>query len=397
LAQQAVGILVAAALGSPWILDIDTTIKTLYGRQSGAEVGYNPHKPGRPSHSLHTYFVSNLRMVLDVVVCSGKQHSAMHARPGLIAVLDSLSKQQLPALVRGDCGFGNDPFIIELEDRSQPYLFKLRQTSGVKRMLARQFARQDWTMPGVRDQGWSAVEDTLRLTGWEKPRRVVILRRAAKSNLALSRKVPEGQIELLLPGEDTELWEYAVLVTNSSYPLDAMAQLYRDRADAENGFDELKNQWGWGGFTTQDMERCQTSARAVALVYNWWSWYCRAAKPGARMEAHQPCVAAGRRWQGDQTCWKDNALSDADARCQEESATADRQCPQGSALCEISCGAVPCGRSMEDTAGLCRSHNFPTPTTKTHQLKCKLGQITAGFRMKTTAYTTSPCNIIPGL
>lgn len=33
-----------------------------------------------------------------------------------------------------------------------------------------------------------------------------------------------------------------------------------------------------GGFTTQDIERCQTSARAVALVYNWWSWYCRAAK-----------------------------------------------------------------------------------------------------------------------
>ena len=23
----------------------------------------------------------------------------------------------------------------------------------------------------------------------------------------------------------------------------------------------------------------------MALVYNWWSWYCRAAKPGARMEA----------------------------------------------------------------------------------------------------------------
>ena len=64
-----------------------------------------------------------------------------------------------------------------------------------------------------------------------------------------------------------------------------MAQLYRDRADAENGFDELKNQWGWGGFTTQDWNRCQTSARAVALVYNWWSWYCRAAKPEARMEA----------------------------------------------------------------------------------------------------------------
>jgi hypothetical protein len=129
------------------------------------------------------------------------------------------------------------------------------------------------------------VEDTLKLAGWDKSRRVVILRRAVKSDFAATHKVAEGQLELLLPQQDVELWEYAVLVTNSSYPLESMAQLYRDRADAENGFDELKNQWGWGGFTTQDIERCQTSARAVALIYNWWSWYCRAAKPEARMEA----------------------------------------------------------------------------------------------------------------
>jgi hypothetical protein len=276
---------VRAALDSPWILDIDTTIKTLFGQQSGAEVSYNPHKPGRPSHALHTYFVSNLRMVLDVVVSPGKQHSAAHARPGLSDILDSLTQEQRPALVRGDCGFGNEPFIAELETRGQPYLFKLRQTSGVKKLLMRQFARTDWTTPGPSDQGWSAVEDTLRLAGWDKSRRVVILRRKSRSDVALTRNSAEGQMELLLPDQDVDLWDYAVLVTNSGYALESMAQLYRDRADAENGFDELKNQWGWGGFTTQDIERCQTSARAVALVYNWWSWYCRAAKPEARMEA----------------------------------------------------------------------------------------------------------------
>lgn len=36
-------------LGIPWILDVDTTIKVLYGNQEGAVVGYNPKKPGRPS------------------------------------------------------------------------------------------------------------------------------------------------------------------------------------------------------------------------------------------------------------------------------------------------------------------------------------------------------------
>ena len=42
-------------LAEPWILDVDTTIKPLYGHQEGAVLGYNPKKPGRPSHCYHTY------------------------------------------------------------------------------------------------------------------------------------------------------------------------------------------------------------------------------------------------------------------------------------------------------------------------------------------------------
>lgn len=282
---------VRPAVDTPWILDIDTTIKPLYGKQAGADIGYNPKKPGRPSHALHTYWIGNLRLVLDAVVTCGKQSSSKQSQPRLIQILDELTPQQRPKLVRGDCGFGNDPFILKLEERAQPYLFKLKQTAGVKKLLTRQFNRDDWSEPRSGDQGWSAIESTLKLTGWDKERRVVILRRQVKADIALSKATTEQgsstQIELLYPDfdHDVRAWEYAVLVTNSSYDLSAFGQLYRDRADAENGFDELKNQWGWGGFTTQDMARNQTSARAVALIYNWWSWYCRAAKPDKRMEA----------------------------------------------------------------------------------------------------------------
>jgi hypothetical protein len=80
-------------------------------------------------------------------------------------------------------------------------------------------------------------------------------------------------------------YEYAVLVTNTDYEVLSLGQLYRDRADAENAFDELKNQWGWGGFTTHDLHRCQTGARAVALAYNWWSLFVRLARPDGRREA----------------------------------------------------------------------------------------------------------------
>ena len=49
---------VAALLDAAWILDTDVTIKVLYGHQEGAVVSYNPKKPGRPSHSYHTYLIA---------------------------------------------------------------------------------------------------------------------------------------------------------------------------------------------------------------------------------------------------------------------------------------------------------------------------------------------------
>jgi hypothetical protein len=157
----------------------------------------------------------------------------------------------------------------------------------VQRLVAQQFARSDWSTPDR--QGCQMVEDELQLQGWSKKRRVVVVRQRLRGGIARERRVDDRQLRLELAGanvfEGERLWEYTVMVTDVKYPLEAIGQLYRDRADCENGFDELKNQWGLSGFTTHDINRCQTTARACALVYNWWSWYCRAAHPQARMEA----------------------------------------------------------------------------------------------------------------
>ena len=65
----------------------------------------------------------------------------------------------------------------------------------------------------------------------------------------------------------------------------SLSQLYRDRGDSENPFDELKNQWGWAGFTTSDLTRCQIMARLIAVVYNWWTLYVRLTDPDHHHEA----------------------------------------------------------------------------------------------------------------
>jgi hypothetical protein len=277
---------VQAALAQPWIMDIDASIKPLYGNQEGSSVGYNPHKPGRPSHVLHTYWVGNLRLILDIQVSPGNQHSSIHAKAGLGALLDELEPQYRPKIVRGDSGYGNEGILLTLEERNQPYLLRLRQTKNVQKFVAQQFAHDRWTQPD--SQGCQMVEDHLRLQGWSKKRRVVLVRKRIKGGVAVQpadnrqRQLPFGDVQVL---NADVMWEYTVLVTDVQYPLESIAQLYRDRCDCENGFDELKNQWGLSGFTTQDINRCQTTARVSALVYNWWSWYCRAAHPGARLEA----------------------------------------------------------------------------------------------------------------
>src|ERR1035437_5942608 len=43
-------------LPEPRGLDVETPVKPLYGHQQDAKVGYNPTKPGRPSHAYHSYF-----------------------------------------------------------------------------------------------------------------------------------------------------------------------------------------------------------------------------------------------------------------------------------------------------------------------------------------------------
>ena len=80
-------------------------------------------------------------------------------------------------------------------------------------------------------------------------------------------------------------YEYQVLVTSLDEELLSVSGLYAQRADAENVYDELKNQWGWGGFTPQDLLRCQVAARNVALVYNWWNLFVRCAEPERPREA----------------------------------------------------------------------------------------------------------------
>lgn len=280
-------------LQEPWILDVDTTVKPLYGHQQDAKVGYNPTKPGRPSHAYHSYFAADIRMVLDMEVQAGNQTAPLYAQPALWEFVDELPERDRPVLLRGDSHWGAESAMVGAEERKLGYLFKLKQSAKVKKLIGQIFKQEEWVEAG---QQWQGREDVLRLSGWSKERRVVVLRRPMRNKPAAetetvgkkkSKRKATKQLTLDLPEltyQGTQ-YEYAVLVTSLTDEVRSVAQLYRDRGDAENNFDELKNQWGWAGFTTQDRKRCQIMGRIIALVYNWWTIFMRLGIPEKHAEA----------------------------------------------------------------------------------------------------------------
>ena len=76
----------------------------MQSRLGPRERGYNPPKPGRPSHVHHTHFVANPRLLLEVEMQPGNQTASSYAQPAVGKFLDALEPKRRPALLRGGAG-----------------------------------------------------------------------------------------------------------------------------------------------------------------------------------------------------------------------------------------------------------------------------------------------------
>jgi len=88
----------------------------------------------------------------------------------------------------------------------------------------------------------------LQLKSWTQERRVVVMRRQITGDVVAQPEAPrqlkqdQQQFAFIEAAEDLKTYEHAVLVTSLPNEVLTISQLYRDRADCENVFDEMKNQ-----------------------------------------------------------------------------------------------------------------------------------------------------------
>lgn len=269
-----------AALPLHFIADWDATVNTRYGHQEDAAVGYNPHKHGRKSHHPLICVAARTRLCLHLEWRPGDTVSATDWQPAMEKLWAHPTIRERLWLNRGDVGFGQEAVLAWHEQAGEPrpkYLFKLRLTTNVRRALA----KVPWPYwEGAPTLGCQQIaETTVKLHGWSRERRVVIVRTLKPVN-------PTPQDEFWDTPED----DVAVYVTNlekhEATP-EQIALLYAQRADTENVFDELKNQWGFRGYCSQRAVVTELAARLVLLTYNLWSLFTRlmGLTPGHHSEA----------------------------------------------------------------------------------------------------------------
>ncbi|HSD11189.1 MAG TPA: IS1380 family transposase [Candidatus Binatia bacterium] len=211
-------------------LDIDSTVETLYGRQEGAQIGPNPHKPGRPSYHplIARDRVSDL--IVHHVLRPGNAGTATDIVPFLHKTLD-IVKEGRPdrtILARLDSGFESDQVMRLLERRGVGYVIKMRATSSVTVHLCG-LGPQAWRRVEFDGDGEIEVADLeCQRDDWARPRRMVVLRK---------REMDQPQGHLF----DRFGWSYSLFVTDRDWRPEDVARFYDKRADVERTICEAKN------------------------------------------------------------------------------------------------------------------------------------------------------------
>jgi hypothetical protein len=272
-------------------LDVDSTVITRHGDQQGATRGYNLGRRGRASHHPLLAFVAEARLVANFWLRPGNARSANNLLQFLESTLYHLGDKTV-GLLRADSGFCDQAILEALEGKQMPYIIAARLTQPLQR--SRYQATGWWAL----DKGLELTELRYQAAGWNKQRRLIVVRQSVKR-----KKAPGKTLALFADDPDIQGWRYGVFVTTLELPAAEVWRSYRGRADCENRIKELKADFGLDAFNTQEFWATEAALGFAMLAYNLMSLF-RQAVLRSRVQPtlstlHGLVLAIGGSWHRD--------------------------------------------------------------------------------------------------
>lgn len=248
-----------------YTLDFDSAVMVREGNQQGTAKGYNPKRPGRPSHHPLLAFVSEVRMVANYWLRPGNTAASTNYLAFLEDTLSRLENKKV-GLVRMDSGFFTKEILDFLEYRKMHYIVACRFNNHIKYSL-------------THEKVWMEVADGLEISetsyqaeSWDRPRRIIMIRQEIEKRTNTAGKQVR-QLELFEDGNDFGKYRYSCLVTNLRLPARIVYDSYRGRADSGNRIKELKYDFSIDDFFTDNFWATEACGSFIVMAYNFMSLF----------------------------------------------------------------------------------------------------------------------------
>jgi hypothetical protein len=242
------------------ILDLDSTVVTVFGRQERAEVGYNPRYRGKRSYNPLLCLEANSSLLWDTELRPGNAGTWEGSVELLATCLASLPTDARELRVRADAGFGYNPVLDILEARPAQYAVVARLTSGLKCKLG-----------GLRyeraNSRWQIAELEYRPQGWSNSRRFVVARRP------IEEAEPEPTLFHLAR------YLYRAWVTNLPLTPAGVWHFYDGRAGMEPRICELREDFAMRKIPTRGFTANALYLEVIRLAYNLVTTFQRTCLP----------------------------------------------------------------------------------------------------------------------
>lgn len=243
------------------IVDIDSTVLVVYGKQERARIGYNPIKRGRPSYHPLLCFEGHTKDFWHGELRPGDAHTASGTLDLLAACFAKIPAGVRLTILRADKGFYDHTLVEWLEARRARFVIVARLTAPIKRKLG----HLRYTSPS---RGIEVAEFRDQPTRWPQPYRFVVVRRPQPEE-------PSEQLTLFKLGK----YHYQVLVTNLPLKPLNLWRFYNDRAGVELLIKQLKGDYALGSLPTRHFFANETYCHLLLLAYNLVNWFKRLCLP----------------------------------------------------------------------------------------------------------------------
>lgn len=236
---------------SNMVIDMDSTVQGVYGKQEGAEKGYNPHKKGQLAYHPLMAFCAETKEVLHSWYRCGSAYTSN----GAVEFLKELMAKLNPGVnyfLRADSGFFDGDLLTYLESICAGYLIKVK-IKNLNKLLQTQI----WTKPKYNSK-YEETVFTYKCNSWKKERTLVAIR------------FQTGVSDDMYKTPTYDYFCYVTTITNMT-PFE-IHKYYGKRATSETWIEEFKSQMGAGQIRTGEFIANSALFQCGVMGYNILKW-----------------------------------------------------------------------------------------------------------------------------